>query len=529
MHLPAPLALVLLTVAAVSQSKPVDIWTHARNGKIAAVRKLLDADPKLLDARDSDQRTPLHLATRYGRRDIVELLLERGAAPDLKAYNRFTPLHMAIMFDRQEILERLLELDVDVNAKTAFDRAPIDLAIERKREPMRKLLLEHGASYGLYAAACRGDARRIRELFQGKHGDVTRAMALQAIRRGHAEAAALLAPHVVETAPINLEIREPLLFDATAHVAVVKALVAAGQDPAERNDKFQSMRTTRDSTVLHVAASKDHLDTMRYLLTLDAFADRDPPNMLGRTPMHCAAGNGRLRALQLLDQNGADLDGKDMHGRTVVHHAAEGGYPEVLQWLVSRGVVLHTPDRAGRTPLQLATKGIHPTEKRVKQRLEAAWVLVRHGVPVDIGSAAVVGDTLGAKAALEKDPELIRRKGLLVRAMSFGNRDIVVLLLDAGTEVDLRDDRKMTLLHWAAMWGQPECARLLLDRGADVDAVCKFGQTALHRAVQGDDAAIVGMLLQAGAKRGVKDEDGRAAVDYVNQYTSKETRALLGL
>lgn len=514
-------------VASMPAQRQDTIWMHARYGRIDALRKMLDADPKLLDRKDGDERTPLHLAARWGRLDIVKLLLARGAAPDEKAYNRFTPLHMAIMFGRREILELLLEQKVDVNAKTAFDRTPVDLAIEHKQKPLMELLLKHGAHYGIYSAACRGDAERIRKLLKEKPETITREMALQAIRRGHAEAAALLAPLVVDRPAINMEIREPLLFDATAHLDVVKALIASGQDPAERNESRFSSRTTPSSTLLHVAARNGHTETLAFLLGLDDFEDRDLRNAAQQTPAHEAAKNGRLAALQLLHASGADLEAKDRGGRTAVHHAASSGHPKLLAWMTTKGIVLHAPDKAGRTPLALATKGIHPTEKRVKQRLEAAWTLVRHGVKVDLRSAAVIGDTIGAKTLLEQDPELVKEKGLLVRALSFGNKDIVALLLDAGADVQELDERKTTPLHWCASWNQPEIAKLLLARGADVHAQNRFGYTPLHEAARAHCTSVAKVLLDAGAKRDVKDKEGKVPLALCNDYTPKELRALL--
>tara|TARA_R110002072_G_scaffold46591_13_gene129285 strand:+ start:4229 stop:5830 length:1602 start_codon:yes stop_codon:yes gene_type:complete len=504
-----------------------NIWNSAQRGQFENVRDLLDGNPALRDARDDDQRTPLHLATRYGHLDIVKLLLARGAAPDRAAYNQFTPLHMAVHFNRRQILDLLLQQQVDVNAKTSFGLRVVDLAARDNRPQLLERLLERGAADTLYVAACRGDLQRTKELLKPAGTTVTREALLQAIRRGHAEVSAAMLPRLRNPQMMMNMVLHPVLFEATEHVTVVQALIAAGEDPAERADQQGMTRIESGATVLHVAAARGHLETVGHLLTLDAFTDRDVASLSGRTPAHEAAAAGHLSSLQALHKHGASLVATDKRGRTCVHFAAEAGHAKVLLWLVQQGKVLHGHDDAGRSALALATKGIHPTEKRVKQRIEAAWVLVRHGVPVDLTSAAVIGDTASAKALLESEPELAKTKGLLVRAISFGSKDIVALLLDAGCDVNTRDERKTSALHWCALWRQPACAQLLIDRGADVHASNKFGYTPLHDAARANCAPVAKLLLAADANPDALDKEGKAPRQHLNSYSSEEIRTLL--
>lgn len=54
------------------------LW-HAHQNDVSAVRKLLEEDPSLVDARDYDNRTPLHVAAIHGWVDIAKLLLQYEA------------------------------------------------------------------------------------------------------------------------------------------------------------------------------------------------------------------------------------------------------------------------------------------------------------------------------------------------------------------------------------------------------------------------------------------------------------------
>ncbi|KAI5678980.1 hypothetical protein M9H77_09930 [Catharanthus roseus] len=67
------------------------LW-HAHQNDAAAVRKLLEEDPTLVQAKDYDNRTPLHVAALHGWIDVAKTLIEFGA--DVNAQDRWknTPL-----------------------------------------------------------------------------------------------------------------------------------------------------------------------------------------------------------------------------------------------------------------------------------------------------------------------------------------------------------------------------------------------------------------------------------------------------
>jgi ankyrin repeat protein len=80
-------------------------------------------------------------------------------------------------------------------------------------------------------------------------------------------------------------------------------------------------------------------------------------------------------------------------------------------------------------------------------------------------------------------------------AVSQGDRDLIIALLDAGADPNAKDEGGLALI-FASGTGDAEMARILIKAGADVDA--QYGQ-ALREASHRDDEEIICILLAAGA------------------------------
>ncbi|KAH9606970.1 hypothetical protein KSS87_013745 [Heliosperma pusillum] len=68
-------------------SKTSAILWHSHQNDAVAVRKLLEEDPSLVNARDYDNRTPLHVASLHGWINVAKCLIEFGA--DVNAQDRW--------------------------------------------------------------------------------------------------------------------------------------------------------------------------------------------------------------------------------------------------------------------------------------------------------------------------------------------------------------------------------------------------------------------------------------------------------
>ena len=98
-----------------------DIHEAAKEGDIVKMQIILRESPELLDLPDRSGYTPLHWAVIYGRKDMLEYLIDRGAdvKGSDKALHSWTPLQAALFAYNNEVSDLLVshgalkELDRD--------------------------------------------------------------------------------------------------------------------------------------------------------------------------------------------------------------------------------------------------------------------------------------------------------------------------------------------------------------------------------------------------------------------------------
>ena len=158
-----------------------DIYAAAIVGHVDKVAAFLKQDKKLVNARDSGGKAPLHWAALYGQTKVMELLLAEKADVNLLDGDGFTPLHWAATFNKNEAVELLLANKANMNIKVEkYGWTPLRLAVIHGHMATAEALLNAGADPNakddeniplLHQAVIRGKKEMV-ELLLDKKADV---------------------------------------------------------------------------------------------------------------------------------------------------------------------------------------------------------------------------------------------------------------------------------------------------------------------------------------------------------------------
>ena len=98
-----------------------------------------------INAKNKKEGTSLHDAAEAGQSEIVELLIDSGADVSTKNNGGATPMHFAAFYGQEDVIELLIDKGADVNQRTKnLRQTPLDKANQGDESEFADLLRKHG-------------------------------------------------------------------------------------------------------------------------------------------------------------------------------------------------------------------------------------------------------------------------------------------------------------------------------------------------------------------------------------------------
>jgi cytohesin len=346
-----------------------------------------------------------------------------------------TALHLAVEKNDIAEIEKLARVGANPNQPDNNGQGAIFEAIARKRPHIIELLVEKGAKLD-----CTDDKRRT---------------------------------------PLDWALEQKCDLETVA------LLVRLGA-PLEDNQK---------RTPLHAAADLNRADVVEFFAR--AGFNINAQDNSGRAPIHNAVAAKSLDVITKLIELGADAQRRDNDIRTPLHLAAAVGYDEGADALlalpeVARSVNNHRTYSVGFTPLMEAVNANKPS--------------------VAAKIAAVGGDV--------NQTDNQNRNSLYI-AVEQGSVDCTRLLLNLGADASKSTGagyNKTPMVQMINTKNYRETLMLLYQAGFDLDAKDSTGATALHKACEGQDALKIKALLDLGADANTVNGYGRRPLDVVLEH-----------
>ena len=248
-----------------------------------------------------------------------------------------------------------------------------------------------------------------------------------------------------------------LYFDVFSVISAM-GLWAQEVPPAAPRALNEAIRSGDKETVLAILAEGANLGT---------------PRGESYPPLHVAADLGQLGTVNALLMAGAPVDGRSRYSRstydTALHQAVQRGHLPVVDALLNAGADVDAQDRFGNTALHLA----------VFQR-DAHLVLRLIDWRANVNLQDLVGVT---------------PRDLALRS----SRHDLMMLLDAGANVNFEDESQGTVLHAAIGNRDADLVKLIIEAGGDLNVQNARGETPWEYAMRMGFCDMVAILAAADA------------------------------
>jgi ankyrin repeat protein len=364
-------------------------------------------NPNTIEAKDGLGNNMLHYAAQWKLNNAIPIIIQRGVPVDSTNATGETPLFMAVKSNSPSTIKALLDNNASLKAADSQGYSLLHTAVRWNAVDSASFLIASGID--INAHSLNGDT--------ALHNAVT---------LGMTEIDSLLISEGANLEVRNIDGNTPFMEAVkTGLMPTIEKLAANGADPNTRN--------IRGDTPLHTAVTADRQDIVTQLLRMRA--NIHARNTSNRTPFQLSLGISSRMTSVLLTRD--RINTPDDMGNSVLHIALhEKSSPEIIKAIISRGGRINTVDNNGKTPLRTA---------------------------VDLGlleQAKILADA-GA------DPFLSAVDNKSPADIAFTKGEPCIRAIFSGSAINAKDNSSNTILHHAARFGTPQIITALLELGAN--------------------------------------------------------------
>jgi ankyrin repeat protein len=448
---------------------------------------------------DSAGNTLLHGAVKNRTNpEILGLILDHKALVNARNKEGDTALHLAVRLDQKENGELLISRGADIFAPNSNGESPLYLAFATAGGVRRWMINPQtvqardglGNSILHYAAQWKLDSQ-----------------------------ISFIVQSGVPTEAANATGETPLFLAVKYNSpSTVRALLASGAN--------LNARDSIGNSVLHAAVRWNARDTA--LTLLDSGIDINTHSLNGKTPLHDSVRLGMIDIENLLVSRGADLEVRDADGNTPLMESVMAGYPLSLERLAEKGADPMTRNIRGDTPLHIAVamerSDLVNQLLRAGVSIHARNTRNRTPFRIALGVSPRMVSTLLTKDRIN-GPDDFGNSALHIALQERAALNMVKIIIDQGGRLSTVDSNGRTPLRFAVDLGTWDVVKILADAGSDPFSTAVDGKTPAEIALAGGSEGIHAVFSGKGIN--AKDPSGNTILHYAARQGKPEAITLL--